>query len=489
MAASKEVVMTDVTLIKDASWAIVWDEAERRHVYRRNLDVAFAGDAILHVGPGYAGTSARTVDGRSLMVMPGLVDIHSHLGHEPAFRGIREEHGVASMYMTGLYERSQAFDTSDVELREAATEVAICELLKSGTTSICDIGPIYDTWTDVFARSGIRGFLAPGFASARWTLANDHELGFTWDEERGRRGLEAALAFVDKLPTHPSRLLSGVISPMQIENCTDDLLRDSYVAAAERQLPFTLHLSQGVLEFQEMVRRHGVTSIRHAADLGILGPTTILGHAIFLDTHSWIRWWTKDDLRLLAESGCSVAHCPTPFARYGHIMESFGDYVRAGVNMGLGTDTTPHNMLEEIRKAGTFARIGSRDLNNVSTSMLFHAATVSGAKALGRDDIGRLAVGAKADIVLVDLQQSDMMPARDPLRSLVFHAADRAVRHVFVAGRQVLADGEVTTLDHRAAGERLTEAQGRMMALCPSRDYRGRTADQIAPLSLPLMGN
>lgn len=112
--------------------------------------------------------------------------------------------------------------------------------------------------------------------------------------------------------------------------------------------------------------------------------------------------------------------------------------------------------------------------------MLFHAATAGGAEALLRDDLGRLATGARADIVLVDLKQPDMMPARDPLRALVFHAADRAVRHVFVAGRQVL------NLDHRAAAERLTEAQARMMALCPARDYRSRSVDAITPLSLPM---
>ena len=239
----------------------------------------------------------------------------------------------------------------------------------------------------------MRGFLAPGFASARWKLDNDHELGFDWDEARGREGMEIALTFIDRLANHPSGRLSGVVSPMQIENCSDDLLRDSFAASRDRKVPFTLHVSQGILEVHEMIRRHGVTPIRHAKDIGILGPSSVLGHAIFLDTHSWIRWWTKEDLNLLADSGCSVAHCPTPFARYGQIMENFGDYVRAGVNMGIGTDTTPHNMLEEIRKAGTFARIASRDLNNVSTSMLFHAATVGGAKALMRDDLGRCTGG------------------------------------------------------------------------------------------------
>lgn len=471
------------TVIRNADWAVIWDGDG--HAYARGLDLAFDGDGISFVGKNYAGEAETEIDGAGLMLMPGFVNVHSHPGHEPAYRGIREEHGVANMYMTGLYERSGAFDTSDRQLRLAAVEVALCELLKSGVTSLCDISPRYDGWADMFVRAGMRGFLAPGFASARWKLENDHALGFDWDEARGQKGMQAALAFIDGLADDPSGLLSGVVSPMQIENCTDDLLRDSFEAAKERAVPFTLHLSQGVLEIHEMVRRHGRTPIQHAHDIGIMGPTSVFGHAIFLDTHSWVRWWTKEDLKLLADSSSSVAHCPTPFARYGHIMESFGEYVRAGVNMAIGTDTTPHNMIEEIRKAGTFARIASRNLNDVSTSMLFHAATVGGAKALLRDDIGRLATGCKADIVAVDLGHPDMMPARDPLRSLLFHAADRAVQDVWIGGRQVVAGGEVTGLDHRDAGRRLTEAQKVMAESTPQLDYKGRTLDELVPLALP----
>ena len=475
------------TLIKNADWAIVWDADAKRHVYRKGIDVAFSGYAIVHVGSGFAGQANTIVDGRGRMAMPGFVNIHAHPSHEPVYRGIREEHGVANMYMSSLYERSQAFDTSDPALRSASLEVALCELLKSGVTSVCDISPLYEGWSDVFVKSGMRGFLAPGYASARWKLSDDRSLGFEWDEARGRKGMEAALAFIDGLAKHPAGLLSGVVSPMQIENCSDDLLRDSLAAANDRDVPFTLHVAQGVLEHLEMIKRHGVTPIRHALDIGILGPTSIIGHAILPDTHSWIRWWTKDDIRSLADAGCSVAHCPTPFARYGILMESFGDYVRAGINLGMGTDVSPHNMLEEIRKAGTFARIAARDINNVSSGMLFHAATAAGAKALMREDLGKLAPGAKADVVLVDVTHPDMMPARDPLRSLIFHAADRAVKDVYVAGRRIVADGQVTTLDHGGAAARLAEAQARMMATTPKRDYRGRTADEVAPMTLPVM--
>ena len=476
------------TVIKNADWVIAWEEATGRHVYRRGIDVAFADDTITFVGRNYAGAMDRFIDGKDRLILPGLIDIHSHPEHEPLYRGVREEHGVRNMHMSGLYERSQAFSAPDDEARAASAEFAYCELLLSGVTSLVDISPPWDGWIELFAKSGLRGFLAPGYASASWRLENDYDLRFVWDEARGREGLATALAVIECATRHPSRRLSGVVSPMQIENCTADLLRDSREAAGERGIPFTVHVAQSVNEVQEMIRRHGKTPVQWAHEIGILGPDTILGHALFLDTHSWVRWWTRTDLGLIANTGCSVAHCPTPFARYGQVMENFGDYLRTGVNMGLGTDTTPHNLVEEMRKAAIFARIAARDIATVTTADLLHAATIGGAKALMREDLGRIAPDKKADFVLVDLTVAQMRPVRDPLRSFVYHAADRAVRDVFVDGRQVVADRRVLTLDQNHAADRLASAQLRMLEAASRRDYRGRNADEISPLSLPVAG-
>src|SRR5437660_9975079 len=176
------------TLIKNAAWVIAWDGASARHVYRRDVDVAFTDDRIAFLGRSFTGTADRTIDGSARLVMPGLVNIHSHPEHEPLYRGIREEHGLPSMHMTGLYERSQAFSAPDDEARAASAEFAYCELLLGGVTSLVDISPAWDGWIDLLAKSGMRGFLAPGYASARWRLANDFDLQFDWDEARGREG-------------------------------------------------------------------------------------------------------------------------------------------------------------------------------------------------------------------------------------------------------------------------------------------------------------
>jgi len=474
------------TVIRNADWVIAWDELAERHVYRRNIDIAFTDTVIVFVGRNYPGAADWIIDGANRLILPGLIDIHSHPEHEPLYRGVREEHGLRNMHMTGLYERSQAFFAPDDEARAASAEFAYCELLLSGVTSVVDISTAWEGWIEVCEKSGIRAFLAPGYASARWRLASNFDLQYAWDEARGREGFATALALIDSAVRHPSGRLSGVVSPMQIDTCTADLLRDSRDAAGERGLPFTVHVAQSVSEVREMIRRHGKTPIQWAYEIGILGPAAVLGHALFLDTHSWIRWWTETDLKLIAETGASVAHCPTPFARYGQIMENFGDYLRAGVNMGLGTDTAPHNLVEEMRKAAVLARIAARDIATVTTSDLLYAATAGGAKALMRDDLGRIAADKKADLVLVDLALPQMSPVRDPLRSFVYHAADRAVRDVFVDGQQVVAEGKVLTLNQADAARRLHRAQQRMLEAVPRRDYRGRSAEEIVPLSLPL---
>ncbi len=153
--------------------------------------------------------------------------------------------------------------------------------------------------------------------------------------------------------------------------------------------------------------------------------------------------------------------------------------------MGLGTDVAPHNLVEEMRLAIVLARVMAGSIGAVDTPEMFRAATVGGATALGRDDLGKLAPGAKADIVLLDLDHSAMRPVRDPLRTFVFEAADRAVREVFVDGRLAVENGKPLHLDPRRAADQLEESQARMLAEAPGRDFLGRTGDEIAPCSLP----
>jgi cytosine/adenosine deaminase-related metal-dependent hydrolase len=475
--------------IRNISWAVVGDGAQPRHVYRRNVDLFLKEGRIAEITP--AGARPReanepSIDGSGLLALPGLVNIHSHPSTEAAYRGVREDHGVPEQQMTGLIERLQAFRLGE-DGRSAAAEMSYAEMLRAGTTTACDVTVPFDGWLDTMMKSGMRFYAAPTFASARWGMAAQQTVTWQWDEAGGVKAFEKARAVMDEAEAHNSGRLAAMVFPNQIDTVTPELFAAGRRHADETGRPFSTHIGQTVVEVREMIRRHGTTPVQWAAAQGLLKPGTILAHCILLDEHPQIAWHTRKDLDLIAESGAAVAHCPQPFARYGLAMDHVGRYRARGVTVGLGTDCAPHNLVEEMRLAIVAGRLMSEDIASLDTGGAFEAATIGGATALGRDDIGRLAPGLRADIVLVDLAHPLMQPARDPLRSFVFHAADRAVRTVLVNGEVVLQDGTPVHLDPAAAMERLAEAQARMLRDSVRNDYAGRTAEQIAPLSLPLM--
>lgn len=476
------------TLIRNASWVVAYDTAAKSHTYRHDCDVAFAGDVITHVGPGFAGEADQTIDGRGLMVMPGLVDIHAHPASEPLNKGWNDEIGSARLYNSSLYEFMPIF-RPDGPGTAAAAEVAYGELLLSGVTTLADLSVAWDGWLDFAARSGMRTVLAPMYRSGRWFTKNGHVVEYEWDEPAGRKAMAAALALLDAAAAHPSGRLSGMVIPAQIDTCSGELIRDSFAEAEQRDLPFQIHAAQSIVEFHEITRRHGMTPIEWLGSLGVLSPRSIVGHGIFLDHHPGAATWPKrDDLAELVATGTAVAHCPTVFQRRGIAMRSLGRYLARGVRIGIGTDTYPHNMLEEMRAAAIGSRLMSEDVWDLRTSQIFDAATTGGADLLGRDDIGRLAVGAKADVVLVDVTHPAMRPLRDPIRSLVYVAAERAVRTVFVGGECVVEDGRLRTLDLEAASAALEEAQRRAEAGVPGADWAGRDHLAISPLTYPTSG-
>jgi len=479
--------MPPTTLIRNAAWAVVWDAATQRHAYARHVDLLLAAGRIAALAPHDPAApppgADEVIDATGLLVIPGLVNVHTHPTTEPALRGVREDHGVPEQQMTGLFERAQSLRLDEAG-RQAAQRLAYAELLAGGVTSVVDLSEPYAGWLDVMRESGLRVWAGPGFASARWGMTAPQTVTWTWTEGAGRAGFQRAQALLAEAEADPSGRLSGIVFPAQIDTVEEALFRDAIAFAEDSGRPFTTHIAQAVVEVREMIARHGKTPIQWAAEIGLLTPRSILGHAIFLDEHPSIGWHGQRDLDLMAEHGVAVAHCPSPFARYGEHLKDFGRYARRGVRMAMGTDCAPHNLIEEMRLAILLARGATRDMAAGDTGAVFSAATLGGAAALGRPDLGRLAPGAAADVVLVDLAHPLMTPARDPLRALLFHAADRAVRRVFVAGETVARDGRPTRLNVADAAGILAESQARMLREAAGRDYLGRGGNAIAPLSL-----
>lgn len=474
-----------ITVIRNADWIVAFDEASGGHVYLKGSDVAYDGNRLIHVGGSYDGPAKTTIDGAGRMVMPGLVNIHSHPSSEAMTKGWNDELGSAKLYGSSLYEFMPLF-RCDAEGIPACATVSYSELLLSGVTTLVDLSVAWDGWLDHFAASGLRGVVSPMYRSARWFTKNGHVVEYEWDAKAGEKAMADAMAVLDAAAKHPSKRLSGMVSPSQIDTCTPELIKDSFAEAKRRKLPFQIHAAQSVVEFHEITRRHGKTPVELLLSLGVLSPRSIIGHGIFLDSHTSSHWPATGDMETLVESGTTVAHCPVVFHRRGIALQTFGRYVAQGVNMGIGTDTYPHNMLEEMRAVAITSRILAEDVFDVRTVDVFNAATIGGAKALGRNDIGRLSVGAKADIVLVDVTHANMRPVRDPVRSLVYAAADRAVKTVIVDGKMVVENGRVLTMDHEKACADLEAAQRRAEPNVASLDWAKRDHLTISPLMLPV---
>jgi cytosine/adenosine deaminase-related metal-dependent hydrolase len=187
---------------------------------------------------------------------------------------------------------------------------------------------------------------------------------------------------------------------------------------------------------------HGCSPLGWLEKLNLLTPRSLLPHGIYTSG--------DEDLQRVVNGGASLVHCPVVFARDGEALDSFGRYRALGINFALGTDTWPADLLENMRQGLNIARLMEGGNSLTSTLDLYNAATLGGAKALGRDDLGRLAPGAKADISVFNLRGLHLGPLFDPLKNLVLAGRGDDCIAAYIDGRCVMRDGQVQGIDYPA---------------------------------------
>jgi cytosine/adenosine deaminase-related metal-dependent hydrolase len=473
------------TLIR-AGHVIAFDGAGHRLL--PGGDVVLEGDRVLHVGPRqerFAGRVDETVDALDRVLTPGLISTHAHLAGSPLDRSFIEDTGEPRFYYSGLFETLPVRNgAQDEAASRACVEFSMAELLRGGVTTVVEIGQLGEHVAAQAARFGLRVYVGQAFRSGRWLTPDGRRVRWEWDEDGGREGLRQALAFHDRFDGAHGGLVRCCLAPAQADTCTPELLRQAKRAADERGCPITLHASQSVIEFNELLARHGKTPVAWLAELGFLGPRTVLGHAIIVGGSSWTNY-PAGDLRIMGDAGCSVAHAVWVFARRGVAMESFARYREAGVNLSLGTDTNPQSVIEAMRWAAVMSKTIERSAQATTAAHVFDAATLGGARALGRDDLGRIAPGARADLVLWKGRSFGMTPLRDPVKNLVYNASAEDVDRVYVGGRLVVDGGRVLAADEGALLGALQAAGERMWPRMREFDRAGRSADVLAPQTYP----
>jgi 5-methylthioadenosine/S-adenosylhomocysteine deaminase len=466
-----------------ASHIIAHDGRGHRHL--RDGVVVIEDDRILHVGRRFDGAVDETVDATDRVVTPGLISTHAHIGGSPLDRSFLEDRGNPQFWYSGLFEMLPVrHEAQDEEAGRACVDFSMAELLRGGVTTVMEIGGLGEYVVERAGRYGLRVYMGLTFRSGRWLTRDGRRVVWEWDEAAGRRGLERAVELHQEYDGAHDDLVRCYFAPAQVDTCTPELLKEAKRRADEARRPYQVHTSQSVVEFNEMLARHGKTPVAWMHELGVLGPSTILGHAIIIGGSSWTNY-PGGDLALMGDAGCSVAHAVWVFARRGVAMESFARYKQAGVNMSLGTDTNPQSVIEAMRWAAVVSKMMERNTEATTAADVFDAATLGGARALGRDDLGRIAPGAKADLVLWKAASWRMTPLRDPIKNIVYNAADEDVDRVYVNGRVVVDGGRVLGADEPAILRALQAGGERMWPCMGKHDWAGRGADQLSPPAYP----
>ncbi len=466
-----------------ASHIIAYDGTQHRHL--QNGVIVYEDNTIIHVGQIYDGPVDQTIDARGKVITPGFINTHAHLAGSPLDKSFIEDRGNPQFYMSGLFEFLPARSGAMIqEHAHACVDFSLIELLRSGTTTIMEMGGQGDYVASQAGKFGLRAYIGQMYRSGRWYTPDGKRVAYDWDEAAGRDGLRQAVECIERNQGSYNDRIRGFLSPSQVDTCTEGLLQDTQRLAEQLDVPVQIHVSQSVNEFQEMLARNGTTPLAWLRDIGVLNPRVLLGHAIIIGGTSWANY-PADDLSIIAAQGCSVAHAPWVFARRGIAMESFQRYLDAGINMTLGTDTCPQNIIQAMRWAAVISKIIDRNTEVATARDLFNTATLGGATALGRDDLGRIAPGAKADLLIFDGETLNMAPLRDPVKNLVYYAEMEDLNTVIIDGHTVVEEGRVLAADEQEITRRLQEAGEHMWPQIAESDWDGRPIDTLSPLTFP----
>lgn len=475
------------TLIR-GRWVVGWSEEEQHHQLVRDGVCVVEGDRVSYVGRAYDGEVDARVDAPWALVSPGLISTHLHAGTnsgEAAFLDPGRPEALARNYLNwqaGV--RGKPRYAEDVRI---ATTFGLAQCLRGGATTVLEIGcggnPA--VFVEQVERLGIRAYTGPSYRNVVMFARDDGRLEYDWSEDRGRQGLDRALRFAETYDGAANGRVRAVLCPGHADTCSPDLLEETARQARLNDLPVTIHAAINAVEMEHTLDAYRLTPIQLLDRHGLLGPRVILGHCVFLSGHSWERYHEAPDLALLGRSGATVSHSPLKYQHMGVYLESLRRYAAAGVNVTIGTDFAPGDMLREMRTAMLMSRVADRSFLSGAPRDVFDAATVNAARALGRTDLGRLCPGAKADVVLFDLRGLHFGAVRDPIRSLVENGSGTDVALVMVDGEVVLRDGRLTRVDQEDLTAGAQAEAERAWADVPRWMWGGRDMEAVAPLTYP----
>jgi 5-methylthioadenosine/S-adenosylhomocysteine deaminase len=371
----------------------------------------------------YQGKTTENLENHALL--PGLINCHTHAAMT-LMRGIADDLPLMDWLQNHIWPLEHKW-MSETFVKDG-TDLAIAEMILGGTTCFNDMYFFPDITAQQAIHHGIRatvGMIVIDFPSV-WAQDSDEYI-------------EKGLALHEQLRL--SDLCSTAFAPHAPYTVSDEPLQKIKTLADELELPIHIHLHETLHEVEQAQTQNGQRPLQRLYDLGLVNPSLIAVHMTQL---------TDEEISLFAESGAHIVHCPESNLKLASGFCQVVKCLAAGINVALGTDGAASNndldMFGEMRTAALLGKAVAGDASAIPAMTALRMATINGAKALGLDTIcGSLSIGKAADVIAIDLNTLETQPLYCPVSQIVYAASRQQVTDVWVAGKQLLKQRQLTT--------------------------------------------
>lgn len=398
-----------------------------------NGGLMIEGDRIVEVGDGTE-LSAKYPDADLLteehgLIMPGLVNTHTHAAMS-CFRGLVDDLPLMQWLQEYIFPREAQLSG---EIVYHSSLLSICEMIKSGTTSFCDMYLFASDVARAAEESGMRAWVGEVLYDFPSPNYGDLENGFSY--------MDTLFAEYEN-----HELLTITVNPHAVYTCSPELLTRLGKVARERNAVYHIHLSENRDEVEICRQRYGCSPVKHLEQLGLLNDRVLAAHCVQL---------CDDEIALLVKKGVKVAHCQESNMKLASGTAPVVKMLEAGVCVGIGTDGSASNndvdMFGEMNTVAKIHKVARMDPTAMNAATTLRAATMGGAGTLRVETIiGSLEPGKKADVIVLDLNKPHLTPIYNPVSHLVYAARGGDVVHSIINGQLVMRNRKIETIDEQA---------------------------------------
>ena len=411
-----------------------------------NGSIAIDEDTIVDVGRSediearFAGR--KTIDTRNCLVMPGLINSHTHAAMT-CFRGIADD--IELMDWLNNYIFPAEARNVNPELAYWGSMLACAEMIKSGTTTFCDMYLFEDETAQVAHQAGMRCLLGEGLFDFPSPNAKNPEDGFAYTR-----------MLIEKWANDP--LVNIMVEPHSLYTCSPRLIKDAKALADEYNVLFATHLLENKGEAKQLKEKFGKRATAFLRDIGCLDERFFAFHCVCMD---------EEDIKIFADHGCKIVHNPESNMKLASGAAPISSMLEHGITVGLGTDGCASNnnldMFGEMSTAAKLEKAERLDPTVMSAKTVTRMATRDGAHVLGMGNItGSLKPGMKADIIIIDLNKPHLTPIYNEYSHIVYAAGGSDVETVIINGRIVMENRMLLTIDENEAMERVRKIAERV---------------------------